>query len=250
MGKKSVVITLLVAALLCTMLVGNLVMDVAADTPITHIVKDGQTLFQISGMYDVTIQEIVDANNLTSRHLIYAGQQLTIPVTFEGDYVEHVIQPGETLLSIAAKYGVNVWDIARRNGIRNINLVFVGDTLFIPGGGEGTPERPATRPDVPEAIIITAPIMNQEITSPVTVTGWGSGFENNLAVDVLDQQGLIVGQGYVTVDAEFGQDGPFTGTITFTPPDSEQLGRLAVYEISPRDGAIEHLNSVTVNLQP
>jgi hypothetical protein len=84
----------------------------------------------------------------------------------------------------------------------------------------------------------------------VTVTGWGSGFENNLAVDVLDQSGSVIGQGNVMVDAEFGQVGPFTGTVTFTPPDSTQLGRVAVYTISPRDGAIEHLASVTVNLKP
>lgn len=250
MGKKSFVTTFLVVALLYAMLVGNLAMDVAADASITHTVKHSETLSAISLMYDVTIQEIVDANNLTNRNLIYAGQQLTVPVTSEEDYVKHVVQPGETLLSIAASYDVSVWDIARRNGIENINLVFVGDTLIIRGEGEGTPEPPATRPDVQEAIIISAPTMNQDITSPVTVTGWGSGFENNLAVDVLDQRGLVIGQGYVTVDAEFGQDGPFTGTITFTPPDSAQLGRVAVYTISPRDGAIEHLNSVTVNLKP
>ncbi|MEA3408460.1 MAG: LysM peptidoglycan-binding domain-containing protein [Chloroflexota bacterium] len=250
MRKKSFLVTLLVAALLCTMLAGNLTMDVAADTSITHTVKYGETLSWISWMYGVTIQEMVDANDLANRHLIYAGQELTIPGTSEEDYVEHVVQSGETLLTIAAKYDVSIWDIARRNGIWNINLIFVGDTLIIPGGGEGTPEAPDTPPDVQEVIIITAPTMNQEITSPVTVTGWGSGFENNLAVDVLDQTGSTIGQGNVTVDAEFGQIGPFTGTITFDPPASEGLGRVAVYSISPRDGAIEHLASVTVNLKP
>ena len=52
------------------------------------------------------------------------------------------------------------------------------------------------------------------------------------------------------VDAEFGQVGPFSGVIEFTAPDEEQFGRIQVYGISPRDGAIEHLASVTVNLVP
>ncbi|MGM0400096.1 MAG: LysM peptidoglycan-binding domain-containing protein [Chloroflexota bacterium] len=250
MWKKSFAAMLVAVTLLYTMLVSNLIMDVAADTPITHIVKQGETVSQISRMYDVAVQDIVDTNNLANRNLIYAGQTLTISGIPEGDYVEHVVQPGETLFSIAAKYGVGVWDVARRNGIQNINLVFVGDTLIIPGEGEGTPAPPTTRPDVQETIIITAPTMNEEINSPVTVTGWGSGFENNLAVDILDGEGNTIGQGYATIDAEMGQDGPFTGTVTFTPPDSAQPGRVAVYEISPRDGAIEHLNSVTVNLKP
>ncbi|MFP3895276.1 MAG: LysM peptidoglycan-binding domain-containing protein [Anaerolineales bacterium] len=250
MWKKRFTIMLVAVMLLYTMMVGNLILDIAADTPITHTVKYGETLSQISWKYDVALQDIVNANNLTNRDLMYAGQELTIPGISQGDYVEHIVQPGETLFTIAASYDVGVWDIARRNGIRNINLVFVGDTLIVPGGGDGIPEPPDSRPDVRETIIITAPTMNHEITSPVTVTGWGSGFENNLAVDILDQEGNAIGQGNVMVDAEFGQDGPFTGTVTFTPPDSEQLGRVAVYNISPRDGAIEHLASVTVNLKP
>ncbi len=250
MWKKSLTITLVAIVLLCITLVGNLVADVAADTPITHTVKHGEILSGIAQMYDVTTQDIVDANNLANRDLIYAGQELTIPGRSQEDYVRHIVQPGETLFTLAVKYDTSVWDIARRNGIRNINLVFVGDTLIILGGGEATPEPPDTQPDVQEAIIITAPTMNQEISSPVTVTGWGSGFENNLAVEVLDNMASVIGEGYVTVNAEMGQIGPFTGTITFTPPDSEQLGRVAVYSISPRDGAIEHLNSVTVNLKP
>ena len=98
--------------------------------------------------------------------------------------------------------------------------------------------------------MITSPILNSKITSPLIVTGWGSGYENTLSVSVLDEEGKTIGRGYVTVAAEFGQYGPFTGTITFTMPTKAQVGKIQVFSTSPRDGSIDHLNSVMVKFQP
>lgn len=44
----------------------------------------------------------------------------------------HTVQRGETLASIAAKYGVTVQEIAAANDITNPNLIAVGQELFIP----------------------------------------------------------------------------------------------------------------------
>ncbi|MDX2161831.1 MAG: SH3 domain-containing protein [bacterium] len=46
--------------------------------------------------------------------------------------ITYVIQPGDTLFSIAQRYGVNVYDIAALNNIYNINLIYYGMTLHIP----------------------------------------------------------------------------------------------------------------------
>ena len=46
--------------------------------------------------------------------------------------VIHVVQRGETLYSIARSYGVNVWTIARANGITNPNYIYAGQRLVIP----------------------------------------------------------------------------------------------------------------------
>jgi LysM repeat protein len=239
--------------LLVLMLSGTVAMSAVAADPLVHTVKWGETLGWIAWRYKVTVADIMDANGLTNANYIYAGQKLTIPGDFSEEIL-YVVQPGDTLLSIAAKFNVSVWDIARRNGIWNINLIFSGRTLIIPGAANGADLPPAPPADeVPvmqEAIIISAPVMNQAISSPVTVTGWGSGFENNLAVDILDENGMVIGQGYATVDAEIGQIGPFTGEITFTMPAASQPGRVSVYSVSPRDGAVEHLASVSVVLQP
>jgi predicted RNase H-like nuclease (RuvC/YqgF family) len=44
----------------------------------------------------------------------------------------HTVERGETLASIAAKYGVTVADIVAANGISNPNVIAVGQELVIP----------------------------------------------------------------------------------------------------------------------
>lgn len=46
----------------------------------------------------------------------------------------HVVQPGETLYSIARAYGVSVYDLAMANHLVNPSLIYAGQRLAIPGG--------------------------------------------------------------------------------------------------------------------
>ncbi|MHB0857614.1 MAG: LysM peptidoglycan-binding domain-containing protein [Anaerolineae bacterium] len=237
-----------------------------ADEPLSHTVRWGESLLSIAHKYGVSANALVQANQLRNPNLVYAGQRLIIPGAVVTEYSTYTVQRGDNLTSIAARFGVSIWDLAARNNIRNTNLLFVGQTLVIPIKGTESPTpaptvtatptpspTPTASSDVPvvqEELIIAAPARDADVTSPVTVTGWGRGFENSLAVDIFDENGETIGQGYVTIDAELGQIGPFTGTVEFTAPASAQMGRISVYSISPRDGAIEHLTSVSVNLQP
>ncbi|MBC7254598.1 MAG: LysM peptidoglycan-binding domain-containing protein [Chloroflexi bacterium] len=45
----------------------------------THTVRYGENLSSIAALYGVTVEDLMRANGLTNRHLIYAGQQLIIP---------------------------------------------------------------------------------------------------------------------------------------------------------------------------
>jgi len=47
----------------------------------------------------------------------------------------HIVRRGETLASIAQRYGVSVSTLAAANGLRNPNFVYVGQRLLIPGRG-------------------------------------------------------------------------------------------------------------------
>ncbi|MBN1218931.1 MAG: LysM peptidoglycan-binding domain-containing protein [Anaerolineae bacterium] len=143
--KKSLLITMLVVMLLV------LTATVASASGGTyHTVRYGETLFSIGRYYGVNPYRIAEANNLWNPNYIYAGQVLYIPAGYQGGYYptpganRHVVCYGETLSSIARRYGVTPWAIARANGIYNMNLIYSGQVLYIPldGGSCGWYQQP------------------------------------------------------------------------------------------------------------
>lgn len=52
----------------------------AEEGPLVHVVQAGDTLGNISQFYDVPLDDILVANNLTNPNLLSIGQQLIIPV--------------------------------------------------------------------------------------------------------------------------------------------------------------------------
>lgn len=55
----------------------------------------------------------------------------------------HYVRRGETLSGIARWYGVNMWTLARVNGIWNPNYIRAGQRLCIPGGYYPPPPPPS-----------------------------------------------------------------------------------------------------------
>lgn len=63
----------------------------------------------------------------------------------------YIVQHGDTLSAIGARYHVSYWQIASASGIPNPNLIFPGQRLCIPGGSAsgGTPPPPPAPPPPP-----------------------------------------------------------------------------------------------------
>jgi LysM repeat protein len=70
----------------------------------------------------------------------------TIAVSAQDGQVIHTVAPGETLYRISLRYNVSVSAIASANGISNVNLIFVGQQLRIPGATGGTTPPPPPPP--------------------------------------------------------------------------------------------------------
>ena len=70
---------------------------------------------------------------------------------------KHVVQAGENLFRIALRYGTSVEAIAKANGITNSALIYVGQTLTIPGGAPGAPPAPAPAPGTGAKVHIVQP---------------------------------------------------------------------------------------------
>jgi len=98
-----------------------------------HIVAAGETLAAIARQNGVTVDEIISANGLGNPDRIYVGQELVMPLEIaEGGNI-HVVQAGDTLATIAARYGVTAEAIQQANGISGPN-VNTGQQLVIPEG--------------------------------------------------------------------------------------------------------------------
>ena len=97
-----------------------------------YTVKPGDTLYRIANMYDVSIDELKNYNNLTS-NILSIGQKLIIPTkpVTEEDYVVYEVMPGDTLYSIANRYNTKVDSIKSFNNLTS-NLLNIGQILQIP----------------------------------------------------------------------------------------------------------------------
>ncbi len=126
------------------------------DTVITtYVVKSGDTLSGIADKFNITINTIRWANDLTEKtSKINIGDELVIlPVSG----VEHTVKKGETLSGIAAKYDASQEDILKYNDIEK-DAIKVGTELIIPGA---------------EPIAVKAPakkVVATKTTSPSTTT--------------------------------------------------------------------------------
>ena len=113
--------------------------------PMTYVVQKGDTLYSIAQKYSTTPSAIINKNNLSSDYLA-VGQVLTIPNDVEStgndedvtDNNLYVVQRGDSLFSIASKYGVNVNDIIMENNL-NSDVITIGQVLTIPLKSTGMP---------------------------------------------------------------------------------------------------------------
>lgn len=128
-----------------------------------HTVQYGQSLAAIANYYGVNAWTLAQINAIYNPNHIYAGQLLCIP----GGYAPpppkphkppppkpqpqppgqctYVVRPGDTLAKIAYWYGTTVNTLVYLNNLYNVNQLYVGQVLYVPGQscpGPNPPEPP------------------------------------------------------------------------------------------------------------
>lgn len=100
-----------------------------------YIVKKGDSLYSISKVYGISVDELKKANNLTSNNLSI-GQTLIIPSKKEStNQITYVVKKGDSLWLIANKYDTTIEKIKTTNNLTS-NLLSIGQLLIIPSTSE------------------------------------------------------------------------------------------------------------------
>jgi LysM repeat protein len=100
-----------------------------------HRVKRGETLSGIADEYGVSQRDLRLWNKLDSKGRIRAGQRLRVSPSGAkaSSSRTHVVRWGDTLSSLAKRYGVTVADLRRANGLSAETTLRAGESLKIPG---------------------------------------------------------------------------------------------------------------------
>lgn len=128
------------------------IMNLTADS--SHKVAKGETLYSISKKYQITVNELRAANNISEKDVIKVGQTLIIPSesldnaaaltakpvpsTSTAKTTVYQVQKGDTFYSIARKNGISVAELMALNSMGEGTLLKAGQKLKVPAGNSSS----------------------------------------------------------------------------------------------------------------
>lgn len=137
-----VIVALVAAVIAVTLTVGQYSpANAQASCTQNHLVQRGDTLYRLSQRYGVSVAELQRFNGMASSTVIYVGQSLCVkltglppstPTPLPPVGTTYIVQKGDTLASIARRYGVSWRVVANLNKLANPNLIYAGQALIIP----------------------------------------------------------------------------------------------------------------------
>ena len=101
-----------------------------------------------------------------------------------------------------------------------------------------TPTQTQTRASLDDLIVVTSPLPQAKVSSPLTLSGKARGswyFEASAPYILKDASGNIIAQGHIDAQSDWmtSEYVPFTSTITFPPQPAGSLGTLILKNDNP-----------------
>jgi LysM repeat protein len=189
-----------------------------------YVVRPGDTLSDIATMFNVSMNTIIWSNDLKNAKDVHPGDTLIIlPVSG----VEHKVAKGDTLRSLARKYGADAEEIAQYNGLEENAALSVGATVIVPGGVLA-PIKPRT-PGLPAP---TQPyrggsglVLDGYFTNPVPGGRLTQGIHGWNGIDFGAPRGtpiLAAAEGTVIISRSGGYNGGYGSYVVVTHPNGVQ----------------------------
>lgn len=109
-----------------------------------YTVKPGDTFWIISNKLGVSMDRLIEVNNMTRYTILYPGDRLLIPydddkvpILEEGQkpwvtYDIHTVRSGDDFWKLSLKYGVPMKEIIEANGMTENTILKIGQKLKIP----------------------------------------------------------------------------------------------------------------------
>lgn len=101
----------------------------------TYVVAKGDTVKSISKMRGVSVQDIIEVNNLENPERIYPNMVLNIPPKPRGSsqkgHMQYRVKKGDTIWGISKQFAVSRNDIMRWNQISSTARIYPGDEITI-----------------------------------------------------------------------------------------------------------------------
>lgn len=97
------------------------------------MVKSGDSLYKIANDNNISLNKLIEYNNLSSTNLS-VGQQILIPIIsteIPSNYTNYTVKSGDSLYQIALKFNTSVNAIKQLNNLSTNNLS-IGQVLKIP----------------------------------------------------------------------------------------------------------------------
>ncbi|MBI5126275.1 MAG: peptidoglycan DD-metalloendopeptidase family protein [Candidatus Taylorbacteria bacterium] len=159
-----------------------------------YTVRKGDSLEKIAKIFDVSVNTILWANDLSRSSVLKEGQNLVI-LPISG--VRHVVKSKETLKGIVNKYKADFDEVAEYNNLTESSVLAVGDVIIVPDAEIPTivqPKLPANAAKNPTAALhgASGPLYPGYYIRPIVGGSRSQGLHGYNAVDLASPIGTII----------------------------------------------------------
>jgi LysM repeat protein len=189
-----------------------------ASAAFEHVVAPGESLYAVAAADGLSVDQLAAANGISADSQLTAGSTLAIPPQSGGAVATsasssstssdtsataessatvtpssgggYVVQPGDTLSAIAARYGVSVGALASANGLDPAAILPAGASLSVSGGSSSSAAEVSTTSPAPATSSSAGAQPTGESVSPSSVGSIAAqnGVSPSLAQAIADQE--------------------------------------------------------------